>query len=190
MPTAMRVGASRFFFYRFSVGPADCHSHFDTRPDSLRCSRRAGRARSYRQRPTGNVRRERRLRIRRQGMSSASKRHDADPVGVRVPSRGLRARRGVHLTLRSLRDAAGKTQNDVSAASGINQGDMSRLESRELLDECVVSTLQRYIAALGGTLEVTAVFGANRIAVVGSAPTSGKPANSARQRKGRKATRG
>lgn len=122
-------------------------------------------------------------------MSSASKHHDNDSIGVRVLGRGIRARRGVHLTLRLLRDAAGKTQSDVSAASGINQGDISRLESRELLDECVVSTLQRYIAAIGGTLELTAVFGEKRIAIVGAAKTSGKPANSALQRSGRKAAR-
>lgn len=122
-------------------------------------------------------------------MSSASKHNNADSSGVRVLGRGLRARRGVHLTLRSLREAAGRTQSDVSAASGINQGDISRLEARELLDECVVSTLERYIAAIGGVLELTAVFGEKRIAIVGAAPNMGKPANSALQRTGRKAAR-
>ena len=33
---------------------------------------------------------------------------------VRVLGRGLRAQRGVHLTMRTLREAAGKTQVDVA----------------------------------------------------------------------------
>lgn len=110
---------------------------------------------------------------------------------VRVLGRGLRAQRGVHLTLRSLREAAGMTQGEVSTASGIDQGDISRLESREKLDESLVSTLQRYLAALGAVLEVTAVFGDKRIVVVGatSAPTAAKPANTPLQRTGRKSAR-
>ena len=50
---------------------------------------------------------------------------------VRVLGRGLRAQRGVHLSLRTLREASGKTQGEVRAASGIDQADISRLESRE-----------------------------------------------------------
>jgi predicted transcriptional regulator len=90
---------------------------------------------------------------------------NAEPV--RVLGRGLRARRGVRMTLRSLRDAAGLTQVAVSEKSEINQADISRLENRGELDDCQVTTLQRYIKALGGELELVARFGDKRITVVG-----------------------
>lgn len=116
---------------------------------------------------------------------------EPEPATIRVLGRGLRAQRGVHLTLRSLREASGKTQGDVSAAAGIDQGDISRLEARESLDEAMVSTLRRYLVALGADLEVTAVFGDKRIVVVGSssAPAVAKPAIKPLQRTGRNAAR-
>ena len=125
-------------------------------------------------------------------MKSATKRRaESEAAMVRVLGHGLRAQRGVHLSLRSLRDAAGKTQEEVSAVSGIDQADISRLEAREKLDESLVSTLQRYLAAIGADLEVTAVFGDKRIVVVGASdtPLAGKPANRPLQRTGRKAAR-
>lgn len=122
-------------------------------------------------------------------MTSASDHHEPDSPRIRVLGRGLRAQRGVHLTLRSLREAAGKTQEEVSSAAGIDQGDISRLESRETLDDSLVSTLQRYLAAIGAELELTAVFRNKRIVVVGSAPATTKPANNPVQRAGRKTAR-
>ncbi len=95
---------------------------------------------------------------------------DAEPV--RVLGRGLRAQRGVHLTMRTLREAAGKTQSEVADASKIDQADISRLESRENLAECQVSTLQRYVAALGGHLELVAAFGNKKIVLSGAAQPS------------------
>jgi Helix-turn-helix domain len=92
---------------------------------------------------------------------------DAEPV--RVLGRGLRAQRGVHLTMRTLREAAGKTQTEVAESSMIDQADISRLESRENLADCQVSTLQRYIAALGGHLELVAAFGNKKIVLSGAA---------------------
>ena len=114
---------------------------------------------------------------------------DAEPV--RVLGRGLRAQRGVRLSLRTLREAAGKTQGEVRTASGIDQADISRLESRESFDDCLVSTLQRYLAAIGAEFELVAVFGDKRITVVGAAaaPPREKPANKALQRAGRRAAR-
>lgn len=119
------------------------------------------------------------------------RRSDSEIPMVRVLGRGLRAQRGVRLTLRSLREAAGKTQEEVSAATGIDQADISRLESRERLDESLVSTLQRYLAALGADFELTAVFGEKRIVVVGasSAAAIAKPAKKPLQRSGRKTVR-
>lgn len=100
-------------------------------------------------------------------MSRAIRENDnAEPV--RVLGRGLRARRGVRMTLRTLRDAAGFTQVAVSEKSGIDQADVSRLENRAELDDCQVATLQRYVNALGGELELVAKFGEKRITVVGT----------------------
>jgi hypothetical protein len=125
-------------------------------------------------------------------MSQTTKRRpegDSDPV--RVLGRGLRAQRGVHLTLRALREAAGRTQVEVRDASSIDQADISRLEGRESLDDCQVSTLQRYIAALGGHLDVVAVFGDKKIIVTGvRGKMSGElPANTALQGTGRRPAR-
>jgi len=105
---------------------------------------------------------------------------------VRVLGRGLRAPRGVHLTIRTLREAAGKTQTEVAEASMIDQADVSRLESRETFADCQVSTLQRYVAALGGQLELVAAFGNKKIVLSGAShasppgdvpPEKGSPSN-------------
>lgn len=96
----------------------------------------------------------------------------------RQPRASERAQRGVHLTMRTLREAAGKTPTEVAEASMIDQADISRLESRENLADCQVSILQRYIAALGGKLELVAAFGNKRIILsdVGQAGPSGDAA--------------
>jgi hypothetical protein len=101
-------------------------------------------------------------------MSRATKRKiEMQEEPVRVLGRGLRAQRGVHLTLRTLREAAGKTQVDVTGVSQMDQADISRLEGRESFDDCQVSTLQRYLSAIGGRLELVAVFGDKKIVVTG-----------------------
>ncbi len=108
-------------------------------------------------------------------MSTSAKRHlppETEPV--RVLGRGLRAQSGVRLTMRVVREAAGKTQVDVAAQSQMDQADVSRLESREDFDDCQVSTLQRYVTALGGNLELVAAFGNKRIVLCGV--ESGVPA--------------
>jgi len=113
-------------------------------------------------------------------MSHATKRRtESEAEPVRVLGRGLRAQRGVHLTLRTLREAAGKTQGDVTGASQMDQADISRLEGRRNFDDCQVSTLQRYISALGGRLELVAAFGDKKIIVAGvhAGPSGGTPAN-------------
>lgn len=106
-------------------------------------------------------------------MSEARKRREEPRPHVRVLGRGLRARRGVHLTLRAVREAVGKTQMEIADASDIDQGDVSRLEARESLDECQVDTLRRYVAALGGELELVATFGDKKISLTGSARGQG-----------------
>lgn len=101
-------------------------------------------------------------------MSHAAKRrgpYEMQPV--RVLGRGLRAQQGVHLTMRTLREAAGKTQVDVATASQIDQADISRLESRENFDDYQVATLRRYLEALGGQLEIVGAFGNKKIVISG-----------------------
>ena len=90
---------------------------------------------------------------------------DAEPM--RLLGRGLRAQRGVRLTMRALREAAARTQLDVAASSQMDQADVSRLESRREFEDCQVSTLRRYITALGGTLELVAAFGNKKIVLCG-----------------------
>lgn len=119
-------------------------------------------------------------------MSHATRRRvESDTEPVRVLGRGLRAQRGVHLTMRTLREAIGKTQADLAEASQIDQADISRLESRESFEDCQVSTLQRYVAALGGQLELVAVFGDKKIFLTGiqTGPASVTPAHKPLQRK-------
>lgn len=125
-------------------------------------------------------------------MSQASKRRPephADPV--RVLGRGLRAQRGVHLTLRALREGVGRTQVEVRESSHIDQADISRLESRESFDEYQVSTLQRYLSALGGHLELVAVFGDKKIILTGaqSMRLADAPSSPPLQRSGRRPAR-
>ena len=125
-------------------------------------------------------------------MSQAIKRKtESETEPVRVLGRGLRAHRGVHLTLRTLREAAGKTQIDVTGVSQIDQADISRLEGRETFDDCQISTLQRYISSLGGRLEIVAAFGDKKIIISGvhSGKSSGTPADKLLERTGRKPAR-
>ena len=108
----------------------------------------------------------------------AKRRPQAEVEPVRVLGRGLRAARGVHLTLRTLRDVVGKTQVDIAKQSQIDQADISRLESRSDFEDCQVATLRRYVEALGGSLELVAQFGDKRIALSGvQSQTAARPAN-------------
>jgi Helix-turn-helix domain len=121
---------------------------------------------------------------------SARRRAEPEVEPVRVLGRGLRAARGVHLTLRTLRDAVGKTQVDIAKQSQIDQADISRLESRSDFEDCQVATLRRYVEALGGSLELVAQFGDKRIAIVGiQTQMEIKRANKALPRTGRKPSR-
>jgi hypothetical protein len=68
---------------------------------------------------------------------------------------------------------------EIRESSEIDQADISRLETRSSFDDCQVSTLQRYLAALGGRLELVATFGDKKIILAG-AGASDPPANSKR----------
>jgi DNA-binding XRE family transcriptional regulator len=66
----------------------------------------------------------------------------------------------LEMDLKELREAAGKTQAKLAAALKKAQSEISRIESRS---DYRLSTLQRYVAALGGKLEVVASFGNQRV---------------------------
>ena len=101
-------------------------------------------------------------------MKQSAKNSAAEDEPVQILGSGLRAKRGVHLTLRAVREATGKTQAAVASESSIDQADISRLENRTTLDDTQIATLSRYVAALGGQLELVARFGDKRIVLVGA----------------------
>jgi hypothetical protein len=59
------------------------------------------------------------------------------------------------VTLAALRQRRGRAQAEVAHLLGISQSDVSKLERRADLR---VSTVRRYVAALGGELRLTAAF--------------------------------
>jgi transcriptional regulator with XRE-family HTH domain len=65
-------------------------------------------------------------------------------------------------TLRGLRLRLDLTQAEVGKSAQMTQSELSRLEGRT---DHLTSTLRRYVEALGGTLEVTAVFGKRRFKI-------------------------
>jgi hypothetical protein len=62
----------------------------------------------------------------------------------------------LEMNLAAVRELVGKTQVDVAEAVGTTQPEVSRSEHRS---DHLVSTLQQYIQALGGELEIIARFG-------------------------------
>jgi DNA-binding Xre family transcriptional regulator len=66
------------------------------------------------------------------------------------------------LALAELRNSRNVTQVELAAQLGISQGNVSRLEGRS---EVYLSTLRSYIEALGGHLEIAAVFDDERVTV-------------------------
>lgn len=60
------------------------------------------------------------------------------------------------VTMRELRAFAGRSQVEVAEAMGVAQAEVSRLEGRT---DTKLSTIERYVKALGGEVEVVARFG-------------------------------
>lgn len=69
------------------------------------------------------------------------------------------------LNLRAIRRSAGKTQEELAATLNLSQAELSRFENR---GDHLLSTLRRYVEALGGTLEVSAVFGEKKVKIEGA----------------------
>jgi DNA-binding XRE family transcriptional regulator len=64
-------------------------------------------------------------------------------------------RAGNLATLKDLRQAAEQTQQDLAVALGVGQDTVSRIEKRS---DMLLSTMRRYVEAMGGTLELVAQF--------------------------------
>lgn len=59
------------------------------------------------------------------------------------------------LTLRDIRKALRMSQETVAELLGIRQGDLSKFERRS---DAYLSTIRRYVEAMGGTLDLVAQF--------------------------------
>jgi DNA-binding XRE family transcriptional regulator len=66
------------------------------------------------------------------------------------------------VSLRELRKLAGVTQVELAKKIGITQAELSRFERRPNVQ---LDTLQRYVEALGGEIEIVAVLGNKRMNV-------------------------
>lgn len=69
---------------------------------------------------------------------------------------------GDAIALHELRKSRGVTQVGLATVLGRSQGAISELERRE---DVYLSSLREYVEALGGTLEVAAVFEDERTAI-------------------------
>ena len=70
----------------------------------------------------------------------------------------------LEMNLRLLRESTGKTQEELAALAEMSQSELSRVEKRE---DHLLSTLRRYVTALGGELEVTAILDGKRVKLQG-----------------------
>ena len=81
-----------------------------------------------------------------------------DQVLAKMPAkrRAKIEQRAVELaTLKDLRQAVARTQEDLARTLGVGQDTISRLEQRS---DMLLSTLRRYVEGMGGKLELVAQF--------------------------------
>ena len=87
--------------------------------------------------------------------NAGTKRKPAEPLAPRAKP-VVRPRKGEERgSLRMLREGMGRSQAEVAAALGTDQGEVSRIERR---GDLRLSTLRRYAEAVGARLEVAFVF--------------------------------
>ena len=79
-------------------------------------------------------------------------------------SRQWAERETLDMNLRALRELTGKTQTEMAELAEMTQGELSKTERRE---DHLLSTLRRYVKALGGELEVLAVFDDKQVRLKG-----------------------
>ncbi len=86
----------------------------------------------------------------------AARRRLADnPAAARAEAETYASIRTRVETLRAIRRARGLTQSQISAQLEISQAEVSRMERRNNLQ---LTTLARFVEAVGGRLRITAVF--------------------------------
>jgi hypothetical protein len=71
-----------------------------------------------------------------------------------------RAARGKVMNLQQLREHVRQTQGDVARRASVSQPQLSRVEGRR---DHLVSTVRKYVRALGGDVQVVAEIGPERI---------------------------
>jgi len=81
------------------------------------------------------------------------------PARIKAIEEGV-AEELVAMRLRALREDLGITQEEMAAKVDVAQAQISRVERRE---DHRVSTLRRYVEALGGKLEIAAVVKGKRV---------------------------
>jgi len=82
-------------------------------------------------------------------------------------------------TLKGLRQAVKRTQEELASSLGVGQDTISRLEQR---GDMLISTLKRYVEAMGGQLDLVARF-PNRPPVMIDRITEPAPGRSSTRRK-------
>jgi predicted transcriptional regulator len=60
------------------------------------------------------------------------------------------------MSLRTLRESVGKTQSEVARVASMTQPQLSRVEGRR---DHLISTVRKYVEALGGDVDVIARVG-------------------------------
>jgi hypothetical protein len=99
------------------------------------------------------------------GIGIASEALYAMAHGLKVPKTFEQAKANeLEMSLVELRRLTGVTQTSAAAALEMDQGQVSRFERQE---DRKISTLRRYVAALGAELEVVAVLGKKRVTLRG-----------------------
>ncbi len=68
------------------------------------------------------------------------------------------------MDLRALREAVGLTQEELARKVEVTQSQLSKLERRE---DHRLSTLRRYVEALGGEIEIVALIEGKKIRLSG-----------------------
>jgi DNA-binding XRE family transcriptional regulator len=84
--------------------------------------------------------------------------NNLDQMLAKLPAKrrtAIEARASELATLKDLRQAVAQTQEDLANSLGVGQDTISRLEKRS---DMLLSTLRRYIEAMGGTLKLVAQF--------------------------------
>lgn len=104
-------------------------------------------------------------------------------AGLPAKRRAKIDRRAVELatTLKNLREALAHTQVELAQSLGVGQDTISRIERRS---DMLLSTLRRYVEAMGGRLELVARF-PNRSPLLIEQLAAAAPANSKTQTKGK-----